>query len=143
MQGCLLVYHQDSTGSLWSQKVNGTTSNRIANNALNKNDSQLNLHLFFVSNYFLGSTGRLTHELRFSEPCRYEKGPWSECDPKNNMRTRTLTLKDRKKGDTSAAANCEPTKTIQKKCKKGKKGWSLSFTHWCCMVCCLVCPLSI
>ncbi|XP_054276203.1 uncharacterized protein LOC128995916 [Macrosteles quadrilineatus] len=62
------------------------------------------------------------------EPCRYEKGPWSECDPKNNMRTRTLTLKDRKKGDTTAAANCEPTKTIQKKCKKAcryeKGAWS-------------------
>ncbi|KAG8323418.1 hypothetical protein J6590_006431 [Homalodisca vitripennis] len=53
------------------------------------------------------------------KPCRYEKGPWSECEPKTNMRTRTLTLKDRKKGDaTAAAANCEPTKTIQKKCKK-------------------------
>ncbi|XP_046666816.1 uncharacterized protein LOC124358554 isoform X2 [Homalodisca vitripennis] len=63
------------------------------------------------------------------EPCRYEKGPWSECEPKTNMRTRTLTLKDRKKGDaTAAAANCEPTKTIQKKCKKAcryEKGtWS-------------------
>lgn len=42
------------------------------------------------------------------------KGAWSECDPKNNMRSRTLTLK---KGDQS---NCEGTKTIQKKCKKGK-----------------------
>lgn len=67
----------------------------------------------------------VSYVIMFSEPCRYEKGPWSECDPKNNMRTRTLTLKDRKKGDaTTTAANCEPTKTIQKKCKKGKKGWS-------------------
>ncbi|XP_065171839.1 uncharacterized protein [Atheta coriaria] len=46
------------------------------------------------------------------ENCRYVKGPWTECDPKNNMRSRTLTLK---KGDQST---CESTKTIQKKCKK-------------------------
>ena len=49
-----------------------------------------------------------------SDPCRYAKGPWSECDTKSNTRTRALTLK---KGD---AATCEQTKTIQKKCKKGK-----------------------
>lgn len=37
------------------------------------------------------------------------------------MRTRTLTLKEKKKTDgTGATATCEPTKTIQKKCKKGK-----------------------
>lgn len=48
------------------------------------------------------------------EPCKYVKGSWSECDPKTNMRSRTLTLK---KGDQAA---CEATKTIQKKCKKGK-----------------------
>lgn len=53
-----------------------------------------------------------------TEPCRYEKSPWSECDTKTNTRTRTLTLKDKKK-DSAATANCEPTKTIQKKCKKG------------------------
>ncbi|XP_046666812.1 uncharacterized protein LOC124358554 isoform X1 [Homalodisca vitripennis] len=65
------------------------------------------------------------------EPCRYEKGPWSECEPKTNMRTRTLTLKDRKKGDaTAAAANCEPTKTIQKKCKKGKKACRYEKGTW-------------
>ncbi|KAL1130506.1 hypothetical protein AAG570_011752 [Ranatra chinensis] len=63
------------------------------------------------------------------EPCRYEKGAWSECDPKTNMRTRTLTLKDTKKKDGNAAqVTCEPTKTIQKKCKKAcryEKGtWS-------------------
>ncbi|XP_049812108.1 uncharacterized protein LOC126259390 [Schistocerca nitens] len=56
------------------------------------------------------------------DPCRYLKGAWSECDPKTNMRTRTLTLK---KGDQAA---CEQTKTIQKKCKKAcryEKGtWS-------------------
>ncbi|XP_015114390.1 uncharacterized protein LOC107039338 isoform X2 [Diachasma alloeum] len=44
--------------------------------------------------------------------CRYVKGQWSECDPKTNMRTRTLNLK---KGDNKT---CEQTKTIQKKCKK-------------------------
>lgn len=46
------------------------------------------------------------------EQCRYVKGQWSECDPKTNMRARTLTLK---KGDQPT---CEPTKTVQKKCKK-------------------------
>lgn len=56
------------------------------------------------------------------EECRYGKGAWSECDPKTNQRTRTLTLK---KGNQTT---CEPTKTIQKKCKKAcryEKGtWS-------------------
>ncbi|KAG5897494.1 hypothetical protein JTB14_031116 [Gonioctena quinquepunctata] len=46
------------------------------------------------------------------EECRYGKGAWSECDPKTNQRSRTLTLK---KGNQTS---CEPTKTIQKKCKK-------------------------
>jgi len=45
--------------------------------------------------------------------CRYTKGAWSECDPKSNTRSRTLTLK---KGEGS----CVQTRTIQKKCKKGK-----------------------
>ncbi|XP_057334978.1 uncharacterized protein LOC130673786 [Microplitis mediator] len=45
--------------------------------------------------------------------CRYSKGEWSECDPKTNMRSRSLSLK---KGDKT----CEQTKNIQKKCKKGK-----------------------
>lgn len=49
----------------------------------------------------------------FLEPCRYDKGPWSICDPKTTMRARTLTLK---KGDKD---QCEATKIIQKKCKKG------------------------
>jgi hypothetical protein len=48
-----------------------------------------------------------------SDPCRYVKGTWSDCDPKTNMRSRILTLK---KGDQNT---CEQTKTIQKKCKKG------------------------
>ncbi|KAL3275006.1 hypothetical protein HHI36_019779 [Cryptolaemus montrouzieri] len=47
------------------------------------------------------------------EECRYGKGAWSECDPKTNMRSRSLTLK---KGNQTT---CESTKTIQKKCKKG------------------------
>ncbi|XP_045464548.1 midkine-like isoform X1 [Harmonia axyridis] len=46
------------------------------------------------------------------EECRYGKGAWSECDPKTNMRSRSLTLK---KGNQTT---CEATKTIQKKCKK-------------------------
>lgn len=48
-----------------------------------------------------------------AESCRYVRGAWSECDPKSNVRSRTLTLK---KGDP---ASCERAKTIQKKCKKG------------------------
>ncbi|KAH8303817.1 hypothetical protein KR018_008579 [Drosophila ironensis] len=53
--------------------------------------------------------------------CRYAKSAWSECDNKTNMRTRVLSLK---KGEQ----NCLPTRTIQKKCKKGcryeKGAWS-------------------
>jgi hypothetical protein len=45
--------------------------------------------------------------------CKYTKGPWTECDPKTNARSRTLNLK---KGD----ASCVQTRTIQKKCKKGQ-----------------------
>ncbi|XP_019870513.1 pleiotrophin isoform X2 [Aethina tumida] len=47
-----------------------------------------------------------------NQECRYGKGAWSECDPKTNQRSRTLTLK---KGNQTT---CESTKTIQKKCKK-------------------------
>ncbi|XP_049314022.1 putative uncharacterized protein DDB_G0274405 [Bactrocera dorsalis] len=53
--------------------------------------------------------------------CRYAKGAWTDCDPKTNVRTRTLTLK---KGE----ANCLTTRTMQKKCKKPcryeKGAWS-------------------
>ncbi|VEN41846.1 unnamed protein product [Callosobruchus maculatus] len=56
------------------------------------------------------------------EDCRYTKSPWSECDPKTNLRSRTLSLK---KGNQT---NCEPTKMVQKKCKKAcrydKGTWS-------------------
>jgi PTN/MK heparin-binding protein family, C-terminal domain len=51
-----------------------------------------------------------------ADNCKYVKGAWSECDPKTNMRTRSFTLK---KGD---AASCDATRTIEKKCKKGKSG---------------------
>lgn len=47
--------------------------------------------------------------------CRYEKSQWTECNPETNVRTRTLSLK---KG--VADEGCIPTRTIQKKCKKGK-----------------------
>lgn len=61
------------------------------------------------------------------DPCRYEKGPWSECDAKTNTRSRQLTLKKKADG-TTTSTTCEPTKTIQKKCKKAcryEKGtWS-------------------
>ncbi|XP_047524467.1 uncharacterized protein LOC125062518 [Pieris napi] len=56
------------------------------------------------------------------ETCRYVRGSWSDCDPKSNVRSRTLTLK---KGDP---VSCERSKTIQKKCKKAcryeKTSWS-------------------
>lgn len=58
-------------------------------------------------------TYSLTVFIFIAEPCKYTKGTWSECDPKTNMRSRTLTLK---KGDQGT---CEANKTIQKKCKKG------------------------
>ncbi|CAH0547899.1 unnamed protein product [Brassicogethes aeneus] len=53
-----------------------------------------------------------TTKQKLLEECRYGKGAWSECDPKTNQRSRTLTLK---KGNQTT---CESTKTIQKKCKK-------------------------
>lgn len=46
-------------------------------------------------------------------PCRYQRGEWSECDA-SNMMSRTLTLK---KGDPET---CEATKTVTKRCKKEK-----------------------
>ncbi|XP_017066385.1 uncharacterized protein LOC108104690 [Drosophila eugracilis] len=53
--------------------------------------------------------------------CRYAKSAWSNCDDKTNLRSRVLSLR---KGEQ----NCLPTRTIQKKCKKGcryEKGtWS-------------------
>ncbi|XP_043647629.1 uncharacterized protein LOC122616288 [Drosophila teissieri] len=53
--------------------------------------------------------------------CRYAKSAWTNCDHKTNMRSRVLTLR---KGEQ----NCLPTRSIQKKCKKGcryEKGeWS-------------------
>ncbi|XP_039764131.1 uncharacterized protein LOC120636637 isoform X2 [Pararge aegeria] len=56
------------------------------------------------------------------EICRYVRGAWSDCDPKTNIRSRTLTLK---RGDPTS---CEGAKTIQKKCKKAcryeKSSWS-------------------
>ncbi|EDW73644.1 uncharacterized protein Dwil_GK16544 [Drosophila willistoni] len=62
-----------------------------------------------------------TSENNKSSTCRYAKTVWSDCDGATNMRTRTLSLK---KGE----ANCLPTRTIQKKCKKDchyeKGAWS-------------------
>ncbi|XP_059489089.1 uncharacterized protein LOC132204545 [Neocloeon triangulifer] len=59
-----------------------------------------------------------------ADNCKYVKGAWSECDPKTNMRTRTFTLK---KGDPS---NCEATRVIEKKCKKGKSGCQYEKGTW-------------
>ncbi|XP_017300972.1 pleiotrophin-A-like isoform X1 [Diaphorina citri] len=49
------------------------------------------------------------------QPCKYDKSSWSECDPNTHMKNRTLTLK---KGSPTT---CEATKSISRKCKKGKK----------------------
>ncbi|KAH8349640.1 hypothetical protein KR084_003204, partial [Drosophila pseudotakahashii] len=53
--------------------------------------------------------------------CRYAKSAWSNCDDKTNTRSRVLSLR---KGEQ----NCLPTRTIQKKCRKGcrydKGTWS-------------------
>ncbi|KAL1456129.1 hypothetical protein WDU94_000879 [Cyamophila willieti] len=49
------------------------------------------------------------------DTCKYDKSNWSECDPNTHMKNRTLTLK---KGNP---ATCEATKSISRKCKKGKK----------------------
>ncbi|KAM7355439.1 uncharacterized protein ACRADG_001486 isoform 1-T4 [Cochliomyia hominivorax] len=58
---------------------------------------------------------------KISATCRYVKSAWSECDPKTNIRTRSLTLK---KGEP----NCPETRTMQKTCKKTcryeKGAWS-------------------
>lgn len=48
--------------------------------------------------------------------CKYSKGPWSDCDPKTNMKTRPLSLKK----DETPTGSCEKTKVLTKKCKKGK-----------------------
>lgn len=56
------------------------------------------------------------------DTCKYDKSPWSECDPASHMKNRTLTLK---KGNP---ATCEATKSISRKCKKAcryeKGAWS-------------------
>jgi len=46
--------------------------------------------------------------------CKYQKGPWSQCDPQTKKRTRTMTLK---KGSKS---ECEEVKVLTKDCK-GKR----------------------
>ncbi|CAB0009494.1 unnamed protein product [Nesidiocoris tenuis] len=72
-----------------------------------------------------GDKGDMALPIVNIDPCRYVKGPWSDCDTKTNTRSRMLTLK---KKDGTVSANCEPTKTIQKKCKKAcryeKGAWS-------------------
>ncbi|KAH8297879.1 hypothetical protein KR054_012664 [Drosophila jambulina] len=70
-------------------------------------------------------SGSITISVSFiaASTCRYAKSAWSNCDVKTNIRTRVLSLK---KGEQ----NCLPTRTIQKKCKKGgccryeKGAWS-------------------
>lgn len=68
---------------------------------------------------------RKSHSEDGPSDCRYVKSPWTECDFKSNMRSRTLTLK---KGEPE----CVPIRTIQKKCKKAcryEKGtWSECIT---------------
>ncbi|XP_017028807.1 uncharacterized protein miple2 [Drosophila kikkawai] len=57
-------------------------------------------------------TGAKPRTQNNASTCRYAKSAWSSCDTKTNIRTRVLSLK---KGEQ----NCLPTRTIQKKCKKG------------------------
>lgn len=46
--------------------------------------------------------------------CKYRRTSWEECDPTTNMRVMVKTLK---RGDP---AQCEPTQSVERKCK-GKK----------------------
>ncbi|CAG7722993.1 unnamed protein product [Allacma fusca] len=46
--------------------------------------------------------------------CKYQKGPWSACDPQTKKRTRTFSLKKGPKSD------CEEVKILSKDCK-GKR----------------------
>jgi len=56
----------------------------------------------------------LNNDSKGKLPCKYRKGAWGSCDPQTKLRTRTLTL-------NKGHATCEPTKTLQKECKGGKK----------------------
>ena len=77
--------------------------------------TQKRTHVIFDASFQMHRVSHSKKGLTFVPACRYTKGAWSECDPRTNTRTRTLTLK---KGD---AATCQQTKTVQKKCKKGKE----------------------
>lgn len=72
---------------------------------------------YFSSSFFSFSRLVLSFD-SCTDSCRYTKGAWTECDPKTNTRSRTLTLK---KGEGS----CVQSRTIQKKCRnkaKAEKG---------------------
>lgn len=45
--------------------------------------------------------------------CKYNKGPWSECNPSTRQKVRTLQLK-------KDGGSCEPTKQEAKPCKNSK-----------------------
>lgn len=79
-----------------------------ATSAEDEDDDQVNVRVARAAN-----NGKQKKEKKGGKPCRYEKGPWSECDKATNKRTRSLTLK---KGDSS----CEQTKTKTKPCKNNK-----------------------
>jgi len=55
--------------------------------------------------------------------CRYEKGPWEDCDFNTGVQKRVLKLKSAR-----SATTCEPVKQIQRSCKKNcryaKGTWS-------------------
>ena len=48
--------------------------------------------------------------------CKYRQTEWSECDPVSNKKTMIKTLKSGK------PSICQPTETIEKLCKRKKKG---------------------
>lgn len=47
--------------------------------------------------------------------CQYTKGPWSTCSATSYTKSRTLALKA---GQNET--KCQKTKTVEKKCKKGR-----------------------
>jgi len=52
--------------------------------------------------------------IRAAKECRYEKGPWDECDPNTGTQKRTLKLKTMR----SSESVCEPVMYRQRSCKK-------------------------
>jgi len=71
---------------------------------------------------------KLIHRfVRSQKECRYEKGPWEECDYNAGVQKRMLKLKS-----SRSASTCEQVKHIQRACKKNcrySKGTWTECTH--------------